>query len=322
MALPFHNVRMPENVEQGATGGPGFHTSILELSSGEEQRNIDWSKQRGNWDVGFGLQPKTLANPIIAFFYARRGKGYGFRFKDWSDFQLDNDIGTGDAATTVFQIIKRYSSGGVDYDRKITRIVNGTLQVYVDDVLKTVVTDYTVNQDTGLLTLGTPPGTKASGVLTSSANYSDGETVTIGSKVYTLQNTLTNVDGHVKIGGSEAATILNLHHAINHSGGVSGTDYAAATTANTQVTATDDGVHALTVTAILSGIAGDAIATTETSATASWAHPTLIGGVAGVVSVVCEFDVPVRFNTDQLVITAQTAEALAISSLPLMELKE
>lgn len=117
----------------------------------------------------------------------------------------------------------------------------------------------------------------ATGVLTSSANYANAETVTIGTKVYTFQSSLTNVDGNVKIGASEAATIANLHHAINASGGTPGTDYALATVANADVTAVDDGAHVVTVTAKVTGVS--TVATTETSATAAWAHPTLFGGV-------------------------------------------
>lgn len=123
----------------------------------------------------------------------------------------------------------------------------------------------------------------ATGVLTSTANYADTDTAVIGllaggTKTYTFQTTLTNVDGHVKVGASEAASILNLHHAINGTGGTAGTDYAAATTAHPDVTASDNGTHALTITAKEQGAAYNAITTTETSATASWGAATMTGG--------------------------------------------
>jgi len=123
----------------------------------------------------------------------------------------------------------------------------------------------------------------ATAVLTSSANYADGETVVIGliaggTKTYTFQSTLTNIDGHVKVGASEVASMLNLHHAINGTGGVAGTDYAASTTAHPNVTATDNGTHALTITAKEVGSAYNAITTTETSANASWGSATMTGG--------------------------------------------
>lgn len=117
----------------------------------------------------------------------------------------------------------------------------------------------------------------ATGVLTSSANYSDTETVTIGTRVYTMQAALTAGDGHVKISTTEALTLANLTHAINGSGGVPGTDYNV-TAPDPDVTATNNGVHALTVTAIVVGLAGNSIASTETSATAAWGAATLTGG--------------------------------------------
>lgn len=120
--------------------------------------------------------------------------------------------------------------------------------------------------------------TAATGTLTSSANYADTETVTIDGKVYTFQSVLTNVDGHVKIGASEALSIVNLQHAINASGGVVGTDYATATTAHPTVTCTAVTIHTAVVTAKLKGTAGNALATTETSGTAAWGAVTLTGG--------------------------------------------
>ena len=109
-------------------------------------------------------------------------------------------------------------------------------------------------------------------------NVTDGDTVTIGTKVYTLQSTLTNVDGNVKIGASNTATMTNLFHAINASGGTVGTDYATATTANTKVTATNPTGTTVVVTAITSGVAGNLIATTEASTHLAWGAATLAGG--------------------------------------------
>jgi len=124
-----------------------------------------------------------------------------------------------------------------------------------------------------------PQGAHASATLTSDlTNVSDGDTVTIGSKVYTFQSVLTNVDGHVAIGGSYSASLTNLFHAINHSGGVPGTDYALATVANSQVTATNPSASTVVITAINFGTAGNSIATTETSSHLSWGGSVMSGG--------------------------------------------
>lgn len=149
----FHNVRLPVDVEQGAQGGPAFKTTILPLSSGFEQRNIDWERQRGDWDVSYGIRTKSDLDEIVEFFHVRRGRAYGFRFKDWSDFEITAQaIGTGDGSNAAFQVFKRYTSGSDVFDRRITRLVTGTLSVFVNAVLKTVTTHYTVNLETGLIT--------------------------------------------------------------------------------------------------------------------------------------------------------------------------
>lgn len=120
----------------------------------------------------------------------------------------------------------------------------------------------------------------ATGIYTASVNLLDTTTLVIGGKTYTLQDTLTNVDGHVLIGANLPATLVNLLHAINASGGVSGTDYAAATVANATVEGVSSDATHLNVRARTGGTAGNAITTTDT-ASGAWGGATLSGGVAG-----------------------------------------
>lgn len=120
----------------------------------------------------------------------------------------------------------------------------------------------------------------ATGTYTAASNFTDADTLTIGGKVYTMQDTLTVTDGHVKIGASLTASLVNLVHAIAGAGGVSGTDYAAGTTPNASVSATSDATH-LYLTALAGGTAGNAIATVDTSTSGAFGAATLAGGVAG-----------------------------------------
>lgn len=121
----------------------------------------------------------------------------------------------------------------------------------------------------------------ATGTLTSSGvNVSNGDTVTIGAKMYTFQTVLTNVDGNVLIGASATASMTNLFNAINDTGGgTPGTDYAAAMTPHPTVTATNPSATTVVVTAVTAGIGGNSIATTEVAATLAWGAITLTGGV-------------------------------------------
>lgn len=119
----------------------------------------------------------------------------------------------------------------------------------------------------------------ASGVLTSSANYGTSDTVTIGTRTYHFVAS-PSVDGDVKIGLTEAASILNLAHAINNSGGSAG-DYVV-TAADPNVTAVA-AAHTLTVTALstLTAAVANAVATTDsmTTGNGTWGAAHLTGGV-------------------------------------------
>lgn len=137
---------------------------------------------------------------------------------------------------------------------------------------------------------------KALGTLTASVNFANADTVTIGSKVYTFQTSLTNVDGHVHIGTDLTASLLNLLRAINNSGGVPGTDYAASTEAHTSVSAISSNATTLVVRALTGGTAGNSIATTEVCANAAWGAATLASGAN---STVTEWE-PIRFTGESL----------------------
>jgi hypothetical protein len=124
----------------------------------------------------------------------------------------------------------------------------------------------------------------ATSTLTLGANPGDGKIVTIGSKVYTFQTVLTEADGHVLIGADATASAVNLFHAINRSGGTAGTDYATATTANTDVVATNPSITVVKVTAKVKGTASNSIATTTDVVSGVWNHATLTGGVGAIQS--------------------------------------
>lgn len=70
-------------------------------------------------------------------------------------------------------------------------------------------------------------------ILKATANYAAGETVTIGSQVYTWA-AAAGAANTVVVGANGFLSSKNLHHAINKSG-VEGTDYGTGTTANTSV---------------------------------------------------------------------------------------
>lgn len=151
----FDEVQMPADLSYGATGGSKFNTMITELASGFEQRNVNWSKVRGEWDVSYNLRRQDKLDAIRAFFMARRGRAIGFRFKDWADYQLARQsIGQSNGTTTIFQIYKRYASGPSYFDRDLTKIVSSgidvPLKVWFDGSL---LSSPTIDLNTGKITL-------------------------------------------------------------------------------------------------------------------------------------------------------------------------
>lgn len=116
---------------------------------------------------------------------------------------------------------------------------------------------------------------RAHGTLTFTANALDTETITLGSKTYTLQTTLTDVDGNIQIGASVADTINNIVAAVNLSG-TAGTDYATSMTLNADIigiaNTTDSQAHFY---AKVSGSGGESLATTETLTNGSFYNTTL-----------------------------------------------
>ncbi len=165
--MNFHDVRFPASLSFGASGGPERRTEIVTLANGHEERNTPWAHARRRYDAGVALRSLDDLEVVIAFFEARQGEMFGFRWKDWSDYRsglatreisaLDQLIGTGDEVRDTFQIVKTYASGGYDYRRPIAKLVPGSVRVAVGGVELLRGTDYAVDDDTGILTFDNPP---------------------------------------------------------------------------------------------------------------------------------------------------------------------
>lgn len=149
--------RFPDNISYGSSGGPGFKTFVFEGHTGIENRLINWSRGRGRWDVSYGIRDKSDMDLVRALFYEMRGKAVGFRFKDWGDFELVNEvIGVGTGAQSTFSTIKTYGVTN-PYIRRIFKLVTGSVIVRVNNVVIPQGignTQVDVNLNTGVLVFG------------------------------------------------------------------------------------------------------------------------------------------------------------------------
>lgn len=298
--MAFDNVRLPEDIERGARGGPAFRTSIVTLASGHEQRDGKWSQSKHSWDIGYGLLERddggiseTYYFQIVEFFYARRGRLRGFRFKDWTDYQInDQEIATGDDSETQFQIVKRYSSGGITHERTIRKPVAGTVSA------------------------------------TSVTDLSSG-----GSYAWELSGSGTD-EYYLTANGGGQPPLSNQPSQLRKDGSNLPTGTVGSLSEDEWAWADNDSLGFNTIyVRVTGGTDPDAL---SPGAIEAFEPPsaTSVNTNAGLITfdnappqdasvrVTCEFDVPVRFDVDQLEIEVELHNVAAVPNIPVVETRE
>ncbi|WP_343115786.1 DUF2460 domain-containing protein [Ostreiculturibacter nitratireducens] len=165
--MGFHEVRFPANLSFGSLGGPERRTEIVTLANGYEERNTPWAHSRRRYDAGVSMRSLDDVAELIAFFEARQGQLFGFRWKDWADYRSgqatqapgfeDQLIGQGDGVTRSFQLTKTYVSGGSSYVRPITKPVAGTVCLGLQGDRQQEGIHFDVDTTTGILSFEVPP---------------------------------------------------------------------------------------------------------------------------------------------------------------------
>lgn len=164
--MSFHEVSLPARLAFGSTGGVERRTEIVTLGSGFERRSTPWAHGRRRYLIGANLRSLDDMAALTGFFEARRGRLYGFRFRDFADFKscapgaavgpLDQVLGEGDGTRTAFHLVKRYGEGGDALERRIAKAVEGTVRIAVNGV-ELAASGFAVNAATGLVTLEVAP---------------------------------------------------------------------------------------------------------------------------------------------------------------------
>lgn len=168
--MAFHEVRLPARLAFGSTGGVERRTEIVTLGSGFERRSTPWAQGRRRYLIGANLRSLDDMAALTAFFEARQGRLYGFRFRDFADFKscapseaitpLDQDLGVGDGARTRFELGKRYGADEAAPERRIHKPVDGTVVIAVDGVQADPAA-FEIELTTGVVTFAAPPGAGA-----------------------------------------------------------------------------------------------------------------------------------------------------------------
>lgn len=300
MASSFAEVQFEAGyIIYGTQGGALFSTDIVVLNSGSESRNQNWQFAKGTWDFGDRKLPDTELKEIIRFFRARKGSVQGFRFKDWGDYQ---DWGSGQLGSTgtglgipgPYQLVKNYTSGSDTDQRYIRKPVSSTIKLFLNGaqlVAGVGAGNYALDSTTGLVTL-VPTLTSNASAITAGANTQ----VTLAANLGLVAGNLLYLDSFA---GTDAALINNKTHTI--------------------VSRTGVGPYVFT------------IATTTASISLGTGKGSWFPQVADILTWTGEFDVPVRFDTDELKYRFDSATIAApgtvlktyfyLSPLPLKEVR-
>lgn len=158
----FHETLFPLDIALGAAGGPERATEIVTTLTGREERNTRLNHSRRRWDAGYGVTSLAQLSAVVAFFEERRGRLYGFRWRDRLDHAsaapgaqvspFDQVLGAGDGVRTAFPLAKTYGGAHAPYIRPIAKPVAGSVRVAVNGAERTEGVHFTLDTASGLVT--------------------------------------------------------------------------------------------------------------------------------------------------------------------------
>jgi uncharacterized protein (TIGR02217 family) len=158
----FHEILFPLDIALRSAGGPQRRTDVVSLGSGAEERNARWAHSRRRYDAGYGIKTFEALSQVLAFFEERRGRLYGFRWRDRLDHSsaasgaavtpIDQIVGTGDGTKKAFQLCKTYGALYLPYQRPIAKPVPHSVRVAVAETEMQEGTHFSVDATTGVIT--------------------------------------------------------------------------------------------------------------------------------------------------------------------------
>ena len=278
--------RFPDNISVGVSFGPEFVTTIASNAAGYEYRNRLRSKALSRGDCGHSVKTTAQFKTLVSFFRSVGGRYSGFRFKDWSDYQLaeaDSHFELVSGTLNQYQINKLYRAAvGYEEYRQIRKPVSGTVVVKDTGVALVVggsAGNYSIDNTTGIITLQA----KAAKTINS---HTVGATHSIViSSVYTPAPTVGQFLVLSGITGTAASLLNNKLLPIN-------------TISGTTIT------FAVNTTGLTTSGGGAYLYSQQANLKAS-----------------CEFDVPARFDTDYMPAVLSHPDVFDWTQIPITEVR-
>lgn len=295
--------RFPDDISYGASaGGPAFATKVVVYGSGREQRNPNWPVARHKYDAAHGMESQEQLNQLVKWFHITQGRAYGFRFKDWADYEASsatNVSGTGQCnsgavgdGTPHYFLYKKYgplSGGGASGPyglRRITKPVSGTVIGYRNGSALSIQTTpgqlSATDTTTGALTFVADITRN----ITSISNAANG-IVTLAASANYVNSSIVWIDGVAGMTQVNSTT-----HYINSV--IDSTHFTLGTDTRT---ANGYGVY------VSSGLAK------------KYPQP------ADTLTAEFQFDVPARFDTDEMHTSLDAPGTYSWGQIPILEIK-
>ena len=131
--IAFIEERFPVDIAYGASGGPHFHTEIVQSSSGFEYRNIRMPHSRHHYNLASAIKSEADLEKVLKFFRSVKGRAIGFRFRDWLDYRAQNEvIAVAQSSVSEYQLTKTYNTGLASSVRPIYKPIPGSVYIYVN----------------------------------------------------------------------------------------------------------------------------------------------------------------------------------------------
>ena len=107
------NAILDDEVDYGFEGGPEYNTGEVDLENGFSERDGKKKFGKHKFNASFGNIGEETRDYLIEVFHACRGKLHSFLFKDWNDYQIEDQViqvlpGTSDK----IQLYKLYQPAG------------------------------------------------------------------------------------------------------------------------------------------------------------------------------------------------------------------
>ncbi len=288
--MAFIETRFPDSISVGAVGGPVFSTMIVQVGGGGEQTDRKWTYPLHQYDVTLAVKNEADKEIFLGAFWAAAGRANGFRFKDWMDYKLayaSSTLGSGGVGdgTPSYQIYKSYTFGGNTAARKISKPVAAGFAVKRGGVLQTAGVapgNYSLSTTTGVVTFVADASSNASAITPGATT----QVVLAANPGTLIAGQKLYLSGFT---GADAAFINSLAHTINN---VTGT-----------------GPYTFTLATNTSG----KTITLGTGAGAKYPQASEALTCEG------EFDVPVRFASDNLIANIVSHERYTWDQIILVE---